>query len=55
MHEPRQENRPREQLERQKDNLLRRIALVAAAATAVAAVAGSAGAYPDKPITLIVP
>ncbi len=35
--------------------MLKRIALAAAAATAFAGIAGSAGAYPDKPITLIVP
>ncbi len=35
--------------------MLKRIALAAAAATVLAAAAGSAGAYPDKPITLIVP
>ncbi len=35
--------------------MLKRIALAAAAATAVAVVAGSAAAWPDKPITLIVP
>ena len=35
--------------------MLKRIALAAAAATAFAGIAGNAGAYPDKPITLIVP